>query len=926
MDTSDYEDGDDVSLVNNSVHHEEDDDDDFDFGLDAAHESSDSVQEDGEAGGVFDAEPVDSQTMSYFPPTVSTASFPSMPASQKTIFRFLLEAADVDAALYPPANWQQLQTIVNAIEEESRFDTLRRNALVYYLLLDYHHLPTIGFNSDATSTISSKTNGQKRRRRSAATVLLEKYCINRLLPDFWRDSVQRGFWRFDKGWYRDAIPFLTAENSAPYANHILSVLDPSKEAGNPAAASVKAQCVVNHLRFAQVVVDATQPFVLQAVAVAKALAVDLADSLAFSRSLPPQMAVPLLEYTWAWLFSFAGKERTRLLKSIIALPLTTYDIESLKSFVLNSNESASATSLALDTLIVRLFNSGKVVEALRTDAQAQESRGQEWSSADVVDGDASGNVKRRKKRAEMLRTAKSMLPSALRLELDEMSLEDRGGAVVDSTQQKMNIAKQQQEPADISLAATAATAANDSRALPGYRSNTPSRQAADSPFNRHTSAKLMSMSPFAGGRASSPGFSGNRGTPSASRAPAALQTGGTTFRPSASGSSNIKGGSLGASNLPTTNLTPNDGPYARLAAQLATRSHALAEEAAAAAANNAASTSRLAQDEDLPSDTFASLLPQKRQASTAAVATRESEDPTLPDEAVEEDRTESPSAFEIPKRRYVATKKPDRQKRTEAVKTSPTKRVGGRGQSKRLKSVEPVDGDGGDGQNHSVELQRPISSARMPASAQQEDADTTSMPGAWPGATADDDLATNNAVDEHREIDAVPEMEEISTFNSPMATRRSRSTRASARGSSLGPTTATSPTKRTSGAAGAASGGLPPASSTPLRRSTRAGSVRSRTGRSESVVSSQFDDDEDRHDDDDGAGSSGEDAGFGGGGGARGRGRITRSMSVQSSLAGDLDEGAGSQTPRKRGTGGSGVGGASTMTPGRVTRRSARNR
>ena len=106
-----------------------------------------------------------------------------------------------------------------------------------------------------------------------------------------------------------------------------------------------------------------------------------------------------------------------LLKAIIALPLSPLDSASLTDFALGLNtptSSASARSLALHTLLVRLINLGRVIEALDVNAQAEERAGLLVESEDV---------KKKRKRREMLQVAKAMLPEVVRSQLERVSLD-----------------------------------------------------------------------------------------------------------------------------------------------------------------------------------------------------------------------------------------------------------------------------------------------------------------------------------------------------------------------------------------------------------------------------------------------------------------------------------------------------------------------
>lgn len=614
--------------------------------------------------GQHDEIPLHSPILAYFPPTAHLP-IPSHPTSP-SIIASLLSTAGVDVSLYPSRTYTELQTLISAIQHSS-FDTLRRDALLYYLLLDYHLLPP----PDKVSTPLTFSTLPPR------PPILEQFAANHLLPAFWTDAVERGFWRFDKGLYQEALPWLNATNSGPYANHILRTLSPIKTGGALLDSVHNARCLIKYYRIAKPTLPDTiaDKDVIEAVVVAKALVEGLQSALTLIRDRQRVEQDGLFATFWHWLFHLqvgsssrkVAQVRSSLLQSVVALPLAEAEVQTLVIFslgksvpwFLSENTSPStallqARQLALDTLLVRLINQGRVLDALKLNKLAEESQSSPFSIGEDG-GEAAAN--RRKKRREMLRLAKDMLPEVVRSQLETLAVssndEKRPQGVREDWMEEdvpSHGSGRDESPAPVSIAtATANTSFSgvapsphvrsymqqrlaDSNATSRLRLSTGAATPPPLPSQRSTPSQqrphvpLVSQSPLSlpASRTSiaTPQFS--RGSPSTNH-----------FDPSSVGY-NSTSGEIGAGQ-------GEEGPYARLAAQLASQT------------NGDRGGHAEADDESL---LLASLLPQKRTLSTRRQEGDETDATALMGGRENaSDRSEGPGAssrggFEVPKRRY----------------------------------------------------------------------------------------------------------------------------------------------------------------------------------------------------------------------------------------------------------------------------------
>lgn len=766
-----------------------------------------------------------STVLNYFAPITSRQDPIPAPISQgPIIIQSLLERAGLDAQKYPPRSWDALSQLITDIKS-SAFDNLKRNGLILYLLVDHHLLPSGQVHT------ASLTQQQLTVQRAKDIPEIRAFLVDNLIPDFWYDVIYQGYWQLDKGFHSAAEPWLEGDFSLPFAQHIILTLsgyytDPAFSYSRQTTRLVLDYARVAKLDLAGIAGTNDGLPVIQALLIAKATREGLRDALIFARS--PQLSQHtsnLINYLWSWLFQVKDPAQAKLVKTLAWLPLSDHDLDSWSAFSLGQAGDAprgKPRSLALDTLLVRLINSGKVAQALQINAQA-EQRPAVYATQD--DANHTSNAIALRKRSEMLRLAKETLPEVVRSQL-EKALSDEQVAKPDESMEDLT--------QDVSLAPAAVTSSDTSTlgqrdtstsVLPGFLQSreqgssfsntstapspgylkdappTPSRAEASSSARatpvRSTpvglSKPLPSQSPFASSAKASPSssFHGGTGVPSTSRKASSLRASADTAQ----------------------------GPYALLAAQIKGKQR------------ESDHLQDLSVDESM---LLSSLLPKARITSaqrsakaTTADTAMDDEDQSIgqPSTAPDPEPNQSASNFEMPKRRYTKkdegkTTKTRSQKKTDSStgreRSGPTPRASRLKSSKTMPSVAvshprsvatfPEEDEGGQERTGEVqeEPRRRGSSNKRGGRAASE-----SVPGAFPGQEEQEDGEKEEQDDSLGEL----EMAEVP---------RRRGSRAP----SAGRTTSALPT-----------------ASTPVRRSTRG------LTRASSVASSLHDEGDDDHDD-----------------------------------------------------------------------------
>ncbi|CAO1634726.1 unnamed protein product [Sympodiomycopsis kandeliae] len=793
--------------------------------------------------------------LDYFAPLPERQDPIPVPTSQSaTIIDSLFEAAELTHGSYPPTSWDSLSSLVEEIQSSTVFDTLKKNGLLLYLLLDYHLLPSGQFDVSQL-----RPDDRKFKIPAEAIPQIDGFMNDNLIPDFWRLSIHRGYWQLDKGMHKEAIPWLDDTNSLPYASHIILTLAnrTSDHYSRDSSRLILDYYRVIHKPSSLAISQSTYPQdTLKAILIAKATIEGLRGAVHFLRSqLVASEANSLWSHLWAWLFNLKDSAQIELIKSLAWLPLSPKEISSLTNFSLGQGTASVESrgkpcSLALDTLLVRLINSGMTPEALKINAIADQ-RPEVYAISEGDEAMDQNFVLKKRKRSEMLRLAKDMLPDVLRSQLEVLSIDKadhrRGQASNQHSQQDasmdFNDSQTSQTPAD----AAPISADNSQRSLkPGYlsagrRQAEPSAPSTPLPPRAADfagpSKPLPSQSPFA----------------SASASQRAQLSASTSFsRSNLSGAQN------------------KDGPYARLAAQIQSQK-----------GSNALRSGKEEQMSVDESQLLSSLLPQKRSISAqkrAEIDPSQNTEMEVDDgqgEFDERNATTAPtpasSNFEMPKRRY--TKKDDvegaaKKKKAASAKAAPgssarAPKASTSTRGTRIKTSKTMPS--------MTAVSEPRAVARFPEDDQAEDdnlestkrstatrsakgkqsratrAGSESVPGAFPGQHIDDagkgadeqaqDEADADADQSHGSNTGVLEMTEVPRRRGVLTTRPSRTATGAVSEESQPEAPTTRSGRATRRSTRATTAELPMAS-TPARRSTRGHS------RASSVASSPYDDSE----------------------------------------------------------------------------------
>lgn len=775
-----------------------------------------------------------SQALEYFAPiTARQDPIPTPVSNGPTIIQFLFEAAGIDSAKYPPRSWDDLSQLLLDIQS-SNFDTLKRNGLILYLLLDFHLLPP--------GQVDTSGAFQPRSQKADDVPQIHSWVVDSFIPDFWKDSIYKGFWNLDKGLHELAEPWLDANNSITYAYHIILTLsgaystDASKQILH--YSKPNSLLVLSYNRIAKPDLSDAEDDVLRALLVAKATVEGIQGALEFARTrTDAQEAQELRSYLWAWVFNVKHPAQHNLVKSLTWLPLQPRELDSWTAFSLGDTAHSShgkPCSLALDTLLVRLLNSGSVAQALKVNGTAEQR-----PAVYAQDEGQSVDVLKRKKRSEMLRLAKQSLPDMVRRELDRMSLSgrdvrDKGDETMDVEQSSNAVADDVDGP----------PSANTS-VLPGYLL---SHQAPGQ--RQHDVAPAVDASPARGPTV----FSSSKPLPSQS--------------PFASTSKRAP------QFTPSVSRVADEGPYARLAAQI--KQQRQQQTTATATKGAQEGDQEMSLDESM---LLSSVLPKKRTLSAAQRGANGSgtDEQQAVESAAPSSSTEKPaptSNFEMPQRRY--TKRDDggaatsKGKSEKEKKKKPTKASTGRVKSSKTtmalvsepRSVATFPDDEPADEMAGPSSQRATRGGRSRSAR----AESESVPGAFPGqqeeepvgaGTTDGDDSLETPDSHPLEMTEVPRRRGAAPASQPTRTRSTRGT----------------------------SKPLPTAS-TPVRRSTRGHS------RASSVASSVNEEDEEEEQQPVMTRRSSRSKASGGGAATRTRrSRVTRSMSVTSvSDAGTIDE------------------------------------
>ncbi|KAI0261672.1 nuclear pore complex assembly-domain-containing protein [Gloeopeniophorella convolvens] len=291
--------------------------------------------------------------------------------SDLLIFDILLSSGGLRQpdALWPPTDPTSLQRLLDAIED-STYDTLKKDCLVYFLL-KWH---------------------QDGREES----FKEERCIP---PQF--AMLSDAYWHLDSGIRVERAVSLLCDVrlNRDYTSKIIQAISLS---------DISTPLLLQYLRTAKPMLTEPDDMDTYILALARS---SLADAWQYQRTFPEkgETRTRLARKVLEWILS--PKPRTEPLKQLISFPLSPFEQSLLHSFALDPPLSLPNTSVPVlqDLVCVRLLQSGHYAEAVELDRQFAST--QRRTQAPQI-------IERRRK---MIEDVIAVLPSIERLEIEEQS-------------------------------------------------------------------------------------------------------------------------------------------------------------------------------------------------------------------------------------------------------------------------------------------------------------------------------------------------------------------------------------------------------------------------------------------------------------------------------------------------------------------------
>lgn len=269
--------------------------------------------------------------------------------SDVLIFDMLLSRGGIvdGSALYPPTDADTLSRLLNAIEE-STYDRLKKDCLIYYLL-KWH-------------------TGDERRSRETAFV------ADRCIPPQFM-MLADAYWALDTGNYVERAVSLLADSriNRDYASKILQSLALPLETGAPCyvpktripSISARAPLILRYIRSAKPLLVEPDDLDLHAVALAEASGI--ASSWTYQRTFPEHSETRsrLIKLVLDW--ALTPLPRPNALRVLLSLPFTPYErtIVHLHATHPPSYLTPAGVSALRDATLVRLLQAGSHAAALR---------------------------------------------------------------------------------------------------------------------------------------------------------------------------------------------------------------------------------------------------------------------------------------------------------------------------------------------------------------------------------------------------------------------------------------------------------------------------------------------------------------------------------------------------------------------------------
>ncbi|KAI9438604.1 nuclear pore complex assembly-domain-containing protein [Lactarius indigo] len=289
--------------------------------------------------------------------------------SDLLIFDILLSSGGVRQpdSLWPPTDPSSLRRLLSAIEE-STYDTLKKDCLIYFLL-KWHQ--------------DGREEGFKEQR-----------CIP---PQF--AMLSDAYWHLDSGIYVERAVSLLCDVrlNRDYTSKIIQAISLS---------DAPTRLLLQYLRTAKPMLTEPDDMDTYILALAEE---SLISAWQYQRAFPDKSEIRTRLARKVLFWCFSPKPRPEHLKQLISFPLSTFEQSILHDFALDPPISLPTSSISVlqDLVCVRLIQSGQYVEALKLDRQyASTQRGTQ--APQVAD-----------RRRKMIEDVIAALPSIERLGIEE---------------------------------------------------------------------------------------------------------------------------------------------------------------------------------------------------------------------------------------------------------------------------------------------------------------------------------------------------------------------------------------------------------------------------------------------------------------------------------------------------------------------------
>ncbi|KAI9458668.1 nuclear pore complex assembly-domain-containing protein [Lactarius psammicola] len=289
--------------------------------------------------------------------------------SDLLIFDILLSSGGIRQpdSLWPPTDPSSLRRLLGAIEE-STYDTLKKDCLIYFLL-KWHQ------------------DGREERFK-------EERCIP---PQF--AMLSDAYWHLDSGIYVERAVSLLCDVrlNRDYTSKIIQAISLSDDS---------TRLLLQYLRTAKPMLTEPDDMDTYILALAEE---SLIGAWQYQRTFPDKSEIRTRLARKVLVWCFSPKPRPEHLKQLISFPLSPFEQSLLHNFALDPPISFPTSSISVlqDLVCVRLIQCGQYVEALKLDQQYASTQ-RRTQAPQIAD-----------RRRKMIEDVIAALPSIERLEIEE---------------------------------------------------------------------------------------------------------------------------------------------------------------------------------------------------------------------------------------------------------------------------------------------------------------------------------------------------------------------------------------------------------------------------------------------------------------------------------------------------------------------------